>query len=119
MTSVRGNELDELPPPGPVRRALTWVAVPFACLPAYWFILIPAWTWGSAGASGIFGIRAEANVPAGLFWLALALVPTGVAVLMWFLTRSLPLRRERFVLAVLVASVVGLFTLLPIVASPI
>lgn len=118
MTTLRGTEVDELPPPGRVRRVLGWVAVPVACLLAFYFIVIAAWVWGSAGISGLFGIRAEAEVAGGFLWLTIAVVPTGVAVLMWFLTRSLPLRRERFALAVMVGSVVGFLSFLPILALP-
>ena len=92
--------------------------MPVACVLAFYFVALPAWVWGSAGISGLFGIRDVANVSGGFLWLAIAVVPTGVAVLTWFLTRSRPLRRERFALAVLVASVVGFVTFLPILASP-
>lgn len=119
MATGWGTESDEIPAPGRVRRILTWAVVPLVCLLAFYFMVIPAWVWGSAGVSGLFGIRAEADIAGGLFWSALAVLPTGVAILMWFLTRSSPLRRERFALAVLVASVVGILTFMPILASPL
>lgn len=113
MTSLWGNEADELPPPGRLRLVLSWLAVPIACLVGFVLLVIPALLWGYNGITDLRGVRGP-ETPRGLFLMTLAVLPTGVALLIWFLTRSLPLRRERFTLAVLVASAVGFVTLLPL-----
>lgn len=116
MTTLQGNEVAELPSPGRARRVLSWVAVPIACLLGIYLLVIPTLLWGYNAFVDLSGARGPESRPRGFVLLVMALAPSAAAALTWFLTASLPLRRERFTLAVLAASAVGFLTLLPWIA---
>jgi hypothetical protein len=112
-------DIEAMPVPGRARRVAGWVAVALIVPVVFAYMVMPAITWVSASVSGFFGIRAEADIPGALVWLAIGIAPSALAILMWRVTNWLPLRRERFVLAGLVGSVVGFLSFLPMLASPI
>ena len=95
---------------------MSWVAVPIACLLGFFLLVIPTLLWGYNAFVDLSGARGPESRLRGFWFLTLALAPSGAAVLTWFLTRTLPLLRERFTLAVLAASAVGFATLLQLVA---
>lgn len=107
-----------LPALGAVRRVLGWVVAAIMVPVVVLYMVVPAYLWLSGAAGAAFGGNGAADAGRAVLWLAIGLVPTALAVLVWRVTDWLPLRRERIAVAGLVGSVLGFISFLPISANP-